>query len=379
MKRSLLYVSRSCRRSLSTQAATAAEVPEDPDILTTQNPSFNKPTSNDSTSPSNNIDLSQQYPRLQYRSPALGVVPAFDLALDIIKNDRQLTKQKMHATKKKIKTLETKPDSSLKTSQLRDLKVYHRQLEGLLDINDPEIHWRHARGDIDLNMPIYRHLAQRKWQEKALRLLEQRVTQMSVTPDIIPIISPTVDVRLNFPGRTKGERKGLFEAGEMLNSRESSIAPKIEIQSFGDDSKKYSIAIVDQDVPDEANDAFKSYLHYLQTDVVLSPVEHAVDAANGKVIHSFIPPHPHKGTPYHRYTVVVWEQPEQAPQPNAPLAGKQAIPRENFDAQKFAQQNGLHAVGINFWRQVWDENVSSVMADYPEVAFVEKNFRPIKA
>lgn len=383
MRRSILSSGRRClcQRELSTHAATAAEVPNDPDILSTQPQEMSKTASNPdsgSDSPAG-LDLSQKYPRLQYRRPALGVNPAYDLALDLIKQDRLSTVKKMQLTKAKMSRLNVKADSPLKESQLRDLAVYHRQLEDLLDMNDPEVRWRHARGDVDLSMPIYRYLSQKTWSEKALLLLMQRITQMSVTPDVIPIISPTVDVRLQFPGRTKGLRKGQFEVGEILTSLESQHMPSIEIQSFADETKKFSIALVDPDVPDEQNDSFTSYLHYLHTDVSLSSTEHAVEANNGTVVLPYIPPHPQKGTPNHRYTLVVWEQPATAPKPNAPLAGKHAIPRERFDAQKYAQQNGLHAVGMSFWRQVWDADVATVMQAYPDVKYEEKNFKRIKA
>lgn len=382
MRRSLVYTSRRCQRALGTQAATASEVPDDPDILTTQDPDLNQQRGGSSSldPQTGAVNLSQKYPRLQYRSPSLGVNPAFDLALDLIKQNKQLTKQKLGLTKQKINKISAKTDSTLKESQLRELQLYKRQLEGLVDINDPEIHWRHARGDVDLSMPIYRHLAERTWSEKQLLLLMQRVTQMSVTPDVIPIISPTIDVRLKFPSRTRGQRKGLFEVGEMMETTDSELMPEIEIQSFGDGERKFSLAIVDPDVPDESKDSYTSYLHYLQTDITLLPTQHAVEASNGQVVHSYIPPHPHKGTPYHRYTVIVWEQPTTPPQPNAPLAGKHDIARSAFDAQHYAVQNGLHAVGINFWRQVWDAKVSPMMARlHPELKYVERNYRRIKA
>lgn len=378
MRRSLLSVSRCSRRTLATTATTAAEVPDDPDILTTQDPSFN-PTDLQHTEPhiaeqhGTEINLSQKYPRLQYRSPPRGVNPAFDLALELIKQDRRETAKKIAQMDYRIKKFERFSDEKA-AKQLSDMRIYRRELVGLLDKNDPEIRWRFARGDVDLSMPIYRHLAQRKWAERQLHLIQQRTTQMYVVPDVLPPFTPTVDVRLLFPDRNYGLRKGQFEVGEMLHSRDTVTQPAIEIQSFGDDGAKYSIAIIDPDVPDEANDTFTSYLHYLHTDISLFPTHHAVSAENGTIVHNYIPPHPQKGTPYHRYTVVVWQQPESPHE-----GGKKQVLRAGFDAQMYAEENGLHPQGISFWRQVWDDNVAEVMSKFPSVRYVEKNFRRIKA
>lgn len=398
MRRSLLGRCKSVVRStrcLSAQAATAAEVPNDPDVLTTQPTELNQrtqskdPSSSSSSGSqgsdvrSSSINSKAKYPRLQYKAPQLGVNPAYDLALEVIKQDRALTKRKISATRARIHYAKSKPDGPLKTLQLKDLHQHLRELETIVDINDPEIRWRHAHGDTDLSMPIYRHLDQRAWSEKPLLLLNQRVNQMNVTPDIIPFITPTVDLRLSFPGRTKGHRAGMFEVGELLSSHDSEYLPTIEIQSFssGDEQQqRYTIAIVDPDVPDVATDGFTSYLHYLQKDVILGATTIHVAADNGAVTHTYIPPHPNRGTKYHRYTVLVWQQPAAQPQPNAPLSGDHMFSRTKFNAQHYAQQNGLHAVGINFWRQVWDSNVKTVMRGYPDAGYDDAiNYRKIKA
>lgn len=76
-----------------------------------------------------------------------------------------------------------------------------------------------------MSKPIYRHLAERSWRKegdlailvrlppffllpfaKLTMLLKsnqmQRVTQMSVTPDLLPRISPVADVRISIGGTT---------------------------------------------------------------------------------------------------------------------------------------------------------------------------------
>ncbi len=372
---------------------TTSTVPDDPDILSTQPISesqigITRKTDSKSTQGFKE-KYSGRYPRLQYRSPPLGVVPAYDMALELIEADKKATIAKISQSKAKIVRLEAKPNQieSETTTGLRkpdpasviaDLRTYIDQLEILKDINDPEIRWRAERDDVDLSVPIFRYLANRKWQEVPLHLTMQRITQMHITPDVIPLISPSHDVRLFFPLRSRTHlggkaRKDDFEVGEFLNSRESAKAPSIEIQSFKPGPGKYSIAIIDPDVPDEKNDAFTTYLHYLQEDVELDESKHLVTFENGKVSMPYVPPHPHKGTPYHRYTVVVWKQPESPPD-----IGRPQVKREGFVAMDFATQRGLRAVGISFWRQVWDENVGEVMKK-AGVEWIDRDYRRIKA
>lgn len=76
----------------------------------------------------------------------------------------------------------------------------------------------------------------------------------------------------------------------------------------------------------------------------------------GNTIQSYIPPHPQSGTPYHRYTFILYEQPGKL--------AKGIIPqREHFQSREFAREHGLTARGVHFYRQVWDETVSKVYAD----------------
>jgi large subunit ribosomal protein L35 len=375
---------RSGHRHMSTQTAKASQIPDDPDILTTQDPEMNQSTHHDSAVEvtTNVPGTARSFPLLQYRAPALGVNPAYDLALELIKQDKTATLNKYYATNQKIKklNLDSSIKESLKQSQIRELTIFAKKLRELADMNDPEVHWRHRRGDADLSNPTYLRLALATWSSKPLHLLIQRITQMSVIPDVIPKISPTVDVRLLFNPRTRGSRRGRFEVGEFLNSTESAKLPKISIQSFEMDVKKlYTLAIVDPDVPNESTDSFTSYLHYLRRDISISPTSPKITSTNGTITHDYLPPHPHKGTNYHRYTVIVWEQPNTPPQPNARLADSTSIERVGFSAQSFARQNGLHAVGMSFWRQVWDDKISDLMRQYPEANYVEKVFKRIKA
>ena len=76
----------------------------------------------------------------------------------------------------------------------------------------------------------------------------------------------------------------------------------------------------------------------------------------------YIPPHPQRGTPYHRYVLLFLPQ-ESSTEPISVPALSDAD-RFHFNVREFAAQHGLHenAGGAHMWRQVWDEGVSQIYA-----------------
>ncbi|ORY80987.1 phosphatidylethanolamine-binding protein [Protomyces lactucae-debilis] len=373
------------RRAMASDTAglqqETSRIPDDPDILTTQAPGLNPSTHSKKSASNQDADALQNksFPRLQYRPPPLGVVPAYDAALELIAEERAQTQRKLAATKSKLKRLAASEATGQGARQL----ALQQQVDTLtvqLDLDDPEVRWRARHGDYDLSRPVYRFLAEEAWRGKPLAMLMQRVEQMHVTPDLIPLISPGVQVDILMTDRVTG-REIRPEPGAFVGSRQASGRPSILIQSFKAHERKLAMAIVDADVPDVANDSFTTRLHYLQTGITVGPTKQTVGPEDGVVLQDWVPPHPEKGTPYHRLCVLVWELPDTPPQPNAPLASQVpgAISRVGFHPQHYAQQNGLHAVGVHFWRQEWDAELAEVMAGYPEAGFTDRKYRRIKA
>lgn len=97
----------------------------------------------------------------------------------------------------------------------------------------------------------------------------------------------------------------------------------------------------------------------------------------------YIPPHPQRGTPYHRYVLLLLPQPplgnstytrniEARAVPGKPTSIHLDIPkiedadRLQFDVRGFAQRwglNGSKGGGVHMWREIWDEDVSQIYAD----------------
>ena len=93
----------------------------------------------------------------------------------------------------------------------------------------------------------------------------------------------------------------------------------------------------------------------------------------------YIPPHPQRGSPYHRYVTLLLPQPPiskysltTAARASGPTSVHLDIPvvpdetRHGFDIREFTRTWGLDASsggGAHMWREVWDHDVSAIYRD----------------
>lgn len=207
----------------------------------------------------------------------------------------------------------------------------------------------------DMSRPIYRFLADRKWREYRRPVLEQRITQMKVVPDVLANIDPILDVKLFF--------NKAVQPGDFVNSAVSATPPKLNIQAFTGDPKLVTIAVVDSDVPVMVIDSFITRCHFLAVNVPLTPTTPKVNlgelAAGSQVILPWYPPYAHKGTPYHRLTTVILEQKQRLPLDVGKVAEK--AQREEFSIRALQSRYKLKAIGIHMFRNEWDEQTPEVM------------------
>lgn len=224
----------------------------------------------------------------------------------------------------------------------------------------------------DMNRPIYRHLALRKWSAYNRKLIMQRIEQLHLVPDILPHLNPTADVSLTF-----GRRK--VAPGEIVDSRVSEIPARLRIQVFDKGERLVSIVVVDPDVPDEANDTFGSRCHFLAINVPIAPDKPSVSLRTLKleeqVVLPWLPPFSQKGAPYHRLAIFVLQQKEGQVLDLEGLKKGKSGKREGWGLPSFTEPFGLSPIGVTLFRTVWDEGADEVArrAGY-EDAVIEKEF-----
>ena len=207
-----------------------------------------------------------------------------------------------------------------------------------------------------MSKPIYRYLADKKWRSFARLMTVQRIEQLHIVPDVLPHFEPTAEVKLAF--RTRA-----VQVGEFVDSRVSEVEPRLRVQVFDQGERLVSIVVVDSDVPNLTTDDFTTRCHYLAMNIPLSPEINSLPlsfATDSQLVHKWLPPFAQMGTPYHRYSVFVLEQP-----PNKTFDIKEMqekVARDGFKLSGFVNRFKVKPIGMNLFRSVWDEGTAGVMA-----------------
>lgn len=233
----------------------------------------------------------------------------------------------------------------------------------------------------DMNKPIYRHLADKKWRSYKRLVLMQRVEQMNVTPDVLAKVAPTVETTLSFPGPMRaGQRlvSRMVQHGDLVDSRVSEKAPNLRVQPFQKGDKLYTIAVINPDVPNVATDNFDRRCHFLACNIPISPTNTLVQLgklSEEQVVLPWLPAYSQKGLPYQRMSIWILEQP---PQGTLPPGSGDVLPSTPLDVEavkrheKFSQREGFNLsafvgysksqpAGVDLFRTVWDEGTAGVM------------------
>ncbi|KAF2102586.1 PEBP-like protein, partial [Rhizodiscina lignyota] len=285
------------------------------------------------------------------------------LAEDRLDKVEKIEEQRKRISKllEKIKTVETAqdPNGHTKLQGLKDsLFLSRKHLEWLkvqADINDPLVKRKFEDGFGDMSKPVYRHLADQKWRSYEHKIVMQRITQMNVIPDVLPTIDPIVQLNISF----KGKR---VQHGERLNTDKTEHAPTLRMQAFDQGERLVTIAVVDSDVPNVEEDDFDHRCHALFTNVRVSPTSGVVDlgeVAQESTVMPWYPPHAQKGSPWHRLSVWILQQPEDVTIDKNALSEKYT--RNTFTMRRLVSQFPLKPIGVTMFRTSWDETTKDVM------------------
>lgn len=287
----------------------------------------------------------------------------FQEARKILQEDRQ---EKIRALAKevaKIKRLEETPADQVpggerkKNLRLASLRKYLEELKILADVNDPVVKRKFEDGLGDMNKPIYRWYAERKWRGYPYRMITQRIQQLNIVPDVLPKFDPVADVQLYF-------RRIKVTPGAILDSRITEVPPRLRVQVFNPGERLVSVVVMDSDVPNAETDSFDRRCHYLAANVPISPNETSLPLGRvnkeTQLAVPWLPAFSQKGAPYHRLSVFVLEQ---KPGENLDVAKLRELysARDGFSLKSYRDKFGLTPVGFNIFRTIWDEGTAGVM------------------
>jgi large subunit ribosomal protein L35 len=327
----------------------------------------------------------------------------FQEARKVLQADRGEKLEAIAKERARIAHLSAQDASSIKGGEaqkqirLDSMRRHLEDLKILADINDPLIKKRFEDGEGiqfcsrrindlnintdstpgDMNKPIYRYLADKKWRSYQRLVIEQRIHQLGVVPDVLPHFEPTADVRLAFKSRN-------VQPGEFVDSRVSEVPARLKVQVFDKGERLVSVVVVDSDIPDLEKDSFDSRCHFLATNIPISPTETSVPLAKTKpdtqLVLPWLPPYAQKGAPYHRLSIFVLQQAEG--KTLDPAALKEAVKRDGFRLRSFADKYQLEPIGFNIFRSQWDEGTKGVMEraglEGADVEFKRKRIEALK-
>jgi large subunit ribosomal protein L35 len=333
----------------------------------------------------------------------------FQEARKFLQEDRQEKLKQIETQKLRIKNLMEKDAAAVggenaKAVKLRSMREHLNSLIIEADINDPIVKKKFEDGQGtflrsgpvlkgrlltsftgDMNKPIYRYLADKKWRKYKRLVLEQRLTQMHVVPDFLPQIDPIVDVDLGFGRKT-------VAPGEFVDSAISEKMPRLTVQSFEPGEKLVSVVVVDGDVPEPEKDTFTTRLHFIASNILISPTQTSIpliqiaqqdnkaeDPAARRISVPWMAPWAHRGAPYHRLGVFVLEQPKGKKLDVTELAKTK---RDGFFLRSFVDRNKLKPIGASLFRTKWDDGMAGVMqraglGDQVDIEFKRKRIEPL--
>jgi large subunit ribosomal protein L35 len=235
----------------------------------------------------------------------------------------------------------------------------------------------------DMNKPIYRHLAEKKWREFKRKVLEQRITQLAVVPDLLGSLDLVADIDLSF-GRKN------VAPGDFVESDISEKMPTLHVQTFTPGEKLVTVAVVDADVPVPEEDGFTTRCHFIASNIRISPSETSIplqriaeddkkSTEDKKVALPWVAPWAHKGAPYHRLAVVVLEQNEAKKFDVSKLS---TIKRDGFNLRSFVASQKLRPLTATLFRTKWDDSMAGVLEraglkDQANIEFKRKRVEPL--
>jgi large subunit ribosomal protein L35 len=237
----------------------------------------------------------------------------------------------------------------------------------------------------DMNKPIYRHLAEKKWRQYKRLVLEQRVTQLALVPDLLPGLNIVADIDLGF-GRKS------VAPGDFVDSAISAKMLRLNVQTFTPGERLVTVVVVDADVPSPETDGFTHRCHFIASNIPISPTKTSIplqriaqedikseDPSAKKIALPWIAPWSNKGAPYHRLAVLVLEQKDAKALDVAKIS---TTKREAFNTRSFVDKYSLSAIAATLFRTKWDESMAEVMQraglqDQIAIEFKRKRVEPL--
>ncbi|KAL7753699.1 39S ribosomal protein L38, mitochondrial [Sorochytrium milnesiophthora] len=266
-------------------------------------------------------------------------------------------------------------------------RVESHRVDNLVKHRHGEAKEHRRMAPVDMSDWVHRTMALKHYKQVRMHKILQKAEQHHLFDDLFPKpLDGSLDVEVH-AAVPVGEALELVENAAQVPPAQTVSAPAVHVQPYHADVRKYTVLLVDCDMPHDEEGMYKDHILWLNSDVALSATQAsrplplataisvspsaAVDTAHfGKLVLPYVPPHPTRGTKDHRIALLVCEQTADMP------ALTEDLPRDT-PVHRLLRDNKLKPRGLTFWRAAWDESVSHIYRDILKV--VEPRFvRPSK-
>ncbi|KAH0587804.1 OV-16 antigen [Termitomyces sp. J132] len=140
----------------------------------------------------------------------------------------------------------------------------------------------------------------------------QAFSQAQIVPDVISSFAPTDLVNITFPAIASAPTASVTP-GSLLPMNQTATQPTFTLitddTTTSMNNETFVIALVDPDVPSPSGTGRTEFFHFLGANFSMDPSSSNLVNSTPAVLEWF-PPTPPPGDPPHRYTLVVYEQPD---------------------------------------------------------------------
>ncbi|KNC96663.1 uncharacterized protein SPPG_07875 [Spizellomyces punctatus DAOM BR117] len=162
-----------------------------------------------------------------------------------------------------------------------------------------------------------------------LKEVHKALVDSQVIPDVISDFTPTIALDISYKNRK-------VSLGNEISPSEAEHEPKVSFSPPNPDDL-YTLVLADPDAPSREHPAKRCWRHWVVTDITHG------DVKKGKVVTSYHPPTPPKGTHLHRYVFILFAQSKSLRHLKLPED------RGGWHVQEFADQYDLKPEGANFF------------------------------
>jgi large subunit ribosomal protein L35 len=236
-------------------------------------------------------EIGMDRPRRWHLPLPEGVLPAYDEAVRLIRKDARDVRREAGEVRREVDRLHKVlcgevegqvvegEEKKAMEDKLEKLRARLKILDVQSEVNLPEVRWSvaNAMGALpllslfyftytslvlvaDMSIPSHRHLVEQRWRKDGdLDLLMERLHQMHVLPDVLPVLHPSIDLHVtarlmpehfdSLMKRNKFQRRvNTFKEvvpGNYLTPRQTRVPPKLYANVFHTDVRLYTMLLVD--------------------------------------------------------------------------------------------------------------------------------------